>query len=83
MTPLRRQMIEDMIARGFSPATQKSYLRAVTELARFHGKSPDQLTPREVQRFLVHLLEERGLSWGSSNVHVHGLRFFYRCHPRP
>ena len=48
-------------------------MRAVTELARFHDKSPDQLRPREVQRFLVHLLEERGLSWGSSNVHVHGL----------
>ena len=44
MTPLRRQMIEDMIARGFSPATQKSYLRAVTELPRFHGKSPDRLS---------------------------------------
>ena len=47
MTPLRRQMIEDMIARGFSRRTQKSYLHAVTELARFHGKSPDRLTPRE------------------------------------
>ena len=36
MTPLRRQMIEDMTARGFSRATHASYLHAVTELARFH-----------------------------------------------
>lgn len=77
MTTLRRQMIEDMTARGLSEKTQSGYLRAVTGLARFHGKSPDELSAREVQRFLVHLLEDRGLSWGSCNVYVHGLRFFF------
>ena len=78
MTPLRRQMIEDMTARGFSQATHASYLHAVTELARFHRTSPDELTPREVQRFLVYLVEERGLAWATCNVYVHALRFFYR-----
>jgi integrase/recombinase XerD len=78
MTPLRRPMIEDMIARGFSQATHASYLHAVTELARFHRTSPDELTPREVQRFLVYLAEERGLAWATCNVYVHALRFFYR-----
>ena len=78
MTPLRRQMIEDMTARGFSQATHASYLHAVTELARFHRTSPDELTPRQVQRFLVYLVEERGLAWATCNVYVHALRFFYR-----
>ena len=78
MTPLRRQMIEDMTVRGFSQATHASYLHAVAELARFHRTSPDELTPRQVQRFLVYLVEERGLAWSTCNVYVHALRFFYR-----
>src|SRR3954469_14350960 len=78
MTPLRRQMIQDMTVRGFGRATHDSYLHAVTELARFHHASPDRLTPREVQRFLVHLVEDRGLAWATCNVYVHALRFFYR-----
>jgi site-specific recombinase XerD len=78
MTPLRRQMIEDMTARGLAKATHDSYLHAVRELARFHGKSPDRLTPREVQHFLVHLVEERNFTWATCNGYVHALRFFYR-----
>jgi site-specific recombinase XerD len=78
MTPLRRQMIEDMTVRGFSKATHASYLHAVTELARFHRTSPDRLMSREVQRFLVHLAEDRGLAWATCNVYAQALRFFYR-----
>jgi integrase/recombinase XerD len=78
MTPLRRQMIEDMTVRGFSKATHASYLHAVTELARFHHTSPDRLMSREVQRFLVHLAEDRGLAWATCNVYAQALRFFYR-----
>lgn len=78
MTPLRQQMTEDMIARGLAKGTQETYLHAVAELARFHGRSPDLLTPREVQRFLIHLAEERGFAHGTCNSYAHGLRFFYR-----
>lgn len=78
MTPLRRRMIEDMTARGFAAATHAGYLHAVAELARFHRTSPDRLTPREVQRFLVHLIEDRDLAWSTCNGYVHALRFFYR-----
>ena len=77
MTPLRRQMIDDMTVRGLAKSTQASYLHAVASLARYHRKSPDALSAREVQRFLVHLVEDRGLAWGSCNGYVHGLRFFY------
>lgn len=77
MTPLRRQMIEDMSARGLASKTQDGYLRAVSCLARFYDKSPDALTMREVQRFLIHLSQDRGLTSGSCNSYAHGLRFFY------
>ena len=39
--PLRRQMIEDMTIRNLSPATQRSYLHAVSRLSQYFGCSPD------------------------------------------
>ena len=41
MSPLRRRMIEDMTVRNLSPATQQSYLNAVSEFSRYFGRSPD------------------------------------------
>jgi site-specific recombinase XerD len=70
-------MIDDMTVRGLAKATQATYLHAVTSLASFHRKSPDALSARDVQCFMVHLVEDRGLAWGTCNCYVHGLRFFY------
>ncbi len=78
MNPLRCQMIEDLTVRGLAENTHKAYLHAVTQLAQYYNRRPDQLSTREVQRFLVHLHEERGLAWSSCNVYAQALRFFYR-----
>lgn len=78
MNLLRQQMLEDMTVRGLSVATRQTYVHAVAELAKFHDRRPDNLTTREVQQFLIHLIEGRGLTWGTCNCYVHGLRFFYR-----
>jgi integrase/recombinase XerD len=77
MGTLRTQMTHDMLVRGLAEQTQKSYLRAVTGLAQFTDRRPDQLSDRDVQRYLVHLIEDRHLAWGTCNTIVHGLRFFY------
>ena len=34
ISPLRRRMIEDMTVRNLSPATQQSYLNAVSKFSR-------------------------------------------------
>ena len=44
MGVLRDRMIEEMKLRNFSPATQQFYLYAVSRLAKYHHKSPDQLS---------------------------------------
>ncbi len=49
MTALRQQMIDDRVLRGFSAKTQEAYLRAVTRLAAFYGRSPDRISEREIQ----------------------------------
>ena len=76
MSPLRRRMIEDMTIRNLSPATQQSYLHAVSKFSRHFGRSPDRLGLGEVHAFQVHLVAN-GISWASLNQIVCALRFFY------
>jgi site-specific recombinase XerD len=77
MTALRQQMTDDMVLRGLSAGTQKAYLRVVTRLATFYGRSPDRISEREIQTYLLHLYREKGFSHSTCNVAVAGLRFFY------
>ena len=76
MSPLRRRMIEDMTVRNLSPATQRSYLAAVSKLSRYFGRSPDRLGLEDVRTFQVHLVAI-GMSWPALNQIVCALRFFY------
>lgn len=76
LSPLRRRMIEDMTVRNLSPATQRSYVHAVSKFSRYCGRSPDRLDLNDVRDFQVHLVA-KGVSWGSLNQIVCALRFFY------
>ena len=63
MGVLRTRMEQDLVVRGLSVHTRRVYLHAVTDLARYHRRPPDQLTDREVQQYVCHLIEERQLAW--------------------
>src|ERR1043166_1038692 len=76
VSPLRRRMIDDMSLRNLSPATQRSYLHAVTKFSRYFGRSPDRLGLEDVRAFQVHLVSV-GLSWPALNQTVCALRFFF------
>ena len=76
VSPLRRRMIDDMSLRNLSPATQRSYLHAVTKFSRYFGRSPDRLGLEDVRAFQVQLVSQ-GISWASLNQIVCALRFFY------
>jgi Phage integrase, N-terminal SAM-like domain len=56
ISPLRCRMIEDMTVRNLSPATEQSYLSAVSKFSRYYGRSPDLLGLEVVHVFLVHLV---------------------------
>lgn len=77
MTILREQMIQAMRQRGFSPRTHRSYLAAVTDLARFHRCPPDRLEASQLQSYFNHLAQERELSGASCRLFLNGIRFFY------
>ena len=76
MSPLRRRMIEDMTVRNLSPATQRSYVHAVSKFSRYSARSPDRLGLEDVRAFQVHLVAT-GISWPALNQTVCALRFFY------
>src|SRR5438034_6154077 len=77
MGALRKQMDGDLVVRGMSERTREAYLGAVAKLAKYYRRSPDRINEQEVQNYLLHLIEERKLSWSSCNVAAQGLRFFY------
>lgn len=77
MTPLRKQMIEAMRLRGFSPRTHESYLYAVEKLAGYYHRPPDRLSQEQVQAFFKYLALERQLSPASCRLYLNAVRFFY------
>jgi site-specific recombinase XerD len=78
MTPLRQRMIEEMGLRNFAPKTVELYVDNVAKFAKHFGKSPDLLGEEEVRAYLVHLVEERKLAWGTYNQALAALRYLYR-----
>jgi len=58
-------MQEDLRLRNFSERTVRRYTEIVAEFARCFHKSPDQLGAEQVCTFLLYLLNERILAWGT------------------
>ncbi len=77
MIPLRQQMIDAMVVRGFSARTHESYLYAVTALTKYYHRSPDKLCLEELQDYFLYLVKERGLSAASCCLYLNAIRFFY------
>jgi hypothetical protein len=48
---------------------------AVTGLATFYRRPPDQIADAEVQAHVLHLIRDRQRSWSTCNIVVHGRRF--------
>ena len=78
MSALRKQMDGDLVVRGMAVRTREAYLGAVAGLAKHYGRRPDRIGEAEVQKYLLHLIEERKLAWSSCNIVAQGLKFFYR-----
>ena len=77
MSPLRKKMQDAMVLRGLAARTQESYIAAVAGIAKHYRRSPDMLSSDEVERNLLHLIEERKLSWSTTNQAASALMFLY------
>lgn len=77
MTKLRERMIGDLRLRNFSEGTIASYTRVVGDFARFFHVSPDQLGAEEIRQYLLHVIEQRKISWATYQGYRAALKFFY------
>ena len=76
MSPLRRRMIDDMMVRNLSPATQQSYIYAVRKFSEYFNQSPDRLGIEDVRTYQLHLIAQQR-SWSHINQVSCALRFFF------
>jgi site-specific recombinase XerD len=74
-------MLEDLQIRNLSPLTQRAYAEHVSRFARHFGRSPAQLGPEEIRKYLVYLTNDRQLAPSSMIVAVAALRFLYTVSP--
>jgi integrase/recombinase XerD len=77
MTELRSKMIKSMELRNLSKNTQRSYLKAVSGLAKHYKKSPDNISKNMVEDYLLYLKNGKRHAPNSVGSVVSGLRFFY------
>ncbi len=77
MSKLRSRMIQDMKLAGLVEGTQREYLRSVRQLAAFYLISPDQLSERHVEKYILYVRDELGVARGTFVPMFFGLKFFY------
>ena len=77
MSELRNRMIRDMQLAGLVKGTQREYLRAVRQLAAYYMVSPDHLSERNVEDYLLYVRDELGVAKGTFAPVFAGLKFFY------
>ena len=77
MSELRNRMIQDMRLAGLVEGTRREYLRAVRQLAAYYMVSPDHLTERQVQDYILYVRDDLGAAKGTFEPMLAGLKFFY------
>ena len=77
MSKLRKRMIRDMQLAGLVEGTRREYLRAVRQLTAYYMISPDQLSERNVEDYLLYVRDELGVAKGTFAPIFFGLKFFY------
>ena len=77
-TDIRTQFFDYMTLQRFADHTKRTYVTGVKGLAKYYMLSPDTLTNDQIQDYLLHLLKDRKLTWGTVNAYLSGLICFYR-----
>ncbi len=69
-------MCEDMTVRGFTPSTQRGYIRAVKDFTAILGRPPDSAGAEDLRRYQLEM-RSSGASATSMNAAVSASRFFF------
>ena len=78
MSQLRQKMIRAIDLKNLSDHTKRAYLNAVTGLARYYQASPEKITAKQIDDYLLYLKNEKGNAPSSCRGVLTGIRFFYQ-----
>lgn len=77
VSPLRQRMLDDMQLHGYAKGTQEDYVLAVSQLAQYYHRSPDQLGSEELRQYFLHLVKDKRVSSSTLKIALCGIKFFY------
>jgi hypothetical protein len=67
-----------LVRRDYAPSTIRSYIQIVRTFRQHSGGRLERLTPAQLRRYHLFLLEERRLAIGTVVTQICALRFFCR-----
>ena len=70
-------MIQDLKLAGLGEGTQQRHLQAVRQLAAYYMVSPERLSERQVQDYMLYLRNELAIAKGTFEPMFFGLKFFF------
>lgn len=77
MSKFHDKMLQDMQLRGFSPNTQKTYLKNLQLFEKFFQKPARQLNQEDLRNYLLHLITVKKVSGEYVDSAYSALKFFY------
>jgi integrase/recombinase XerD len=77
MTDLFQRFDEDLQLRGMSHRTIEMYVRAVKQLTKYYGKSPEKISDEQLRQYFLYNKNERKWSRTASTIALCGIKQFY------
>ena len=77
MTPLRKQLIDQMHLQGYCEKTIKSYVSIIAQLARHYNIPADQLTVDQIRDFILKRITEDKLSKQWMNMTISAVKLLF------
>lgn len=77
MTRLRKLMLDELERRNYAKSTADAYVHALKEFAAYFRRPPDQLGPKQISDFQLHLLRDLKLAPLTVRQHIAAVRFFF------
>ena len=78
MTALRQRMIKQMILKGYTANTQKTYLHHVYQLAKYYHKSPDCLCEDDIQNYLLYCHTDKHWAFSTCRQFIHAIQCLFK-----
>ena len=78
MGQLCDRMQEDLKLGGYSASTRRIYLLYARMFAKFHMRSPAEMSEPEIRQYLLHLMDQRKISRQTFRQVRAGLMYFVR-----